>query len=113
MYHLALCLTYAPTEHERFMMIYTHYITPTLEQKISQAHGDLPGTTATDLDHLLELVVFKTIAQFLEPAARLQAVSMYRADPTRLIQWVDQTYPSARIAIVEALTRTLLSLTVE
>ena len=65
------------------------------------------------LDYLLDLTVLKVIANRIETTQRSQALQILRANSAQLAIWLDQTYPTLRLAMIEALTRVLLSLTVE
>lgn len=81
-----------------------------LRQSVLTQVGDSHQPT---LDYLLDLVVLKTVSQLLDASMRQHALSLLRADPNRLSVWLEQNYPLSRLTITEALTRVLLSLTVE
>lgn len=95
------------------MLLYTPYASETILQLRQTALLGLTSKEEPALDYLLNLTVVKTMARQIELAARPQALSLLRADPTRLHAWLSQQYPTSRMAIIEALTRTLLALTVE
>lgn len=94
-------------------LLHQYYETQPIVQLRQSVVTRLSAADVAELDYLLNLVVLKAVAQLLDTAARQHAISLLRVDPSRLVVWLDQTYPLARMTSIEALTRVLLSLTVD
>jgi len=95
------------------MSLFQSYANEPISQLRETVRQNLSTNEQTNLDHLLDLIVIKIIARQLQPADRIQIVGMYRADASRLSVWLDEHYPALRMTITEALTRILLTFTVE
>lgn len=95
------------------MNMHTLFSNEQVKQLLQRISAELNEQEQLNLASLLDAVVIKTIARDIPTSARTAALPLFRADPVRLVQWLDEQYPSLRLTIVEALTRTLLSLTVE
>ncbi len=95
------------------MLLYQNYTNPAIDQLRREVERTLLLVSARDLDQLLDLTVLKSVLRQTDEAAKSHIVSILRADPNRFVFWLDQQFPSARLAVTEALTRVLLSLTVE
>ena len=94
------------------MAFYSFFSTNSVKGLFERAVG-LQQASPADVATLLDVVVLRTVARSLSPAQRQTALSLLRSQPERFVAWLDEAAPSARLAITEALTRTLLSLTVE
>lgn len=95
------------------IMLYQTVATSTVLQLKAELASALSGQELPRLERLLDLVVIKTLHKLIPSAKQPMGVQVIRADVTRLPAWLDQVAPSARTVLNEALTRTLLSLTVE
>lgn len=95
------------------MSLFQSYSNEPISQLRQTVRQGVSSSEQAQLDNLLDLIVIKTIARQLQPAVRTQVLSMYRADATRLSAWLDEHHPALRMAITEALTRILLTFTVE
>lgn len=81
-----------------------------LRQEVAQL---LSPSEQLELYKLLDVTVLKVLSKTLDASAKLQALTLARAELARFATWVNQQYPTTRLTITEALTRVLLSLTVE
>lgn len=81
-----------------------------LRQEVGQS---LSEAEKLDLYKLLDLTVIKVLVKTIDAPARSQLLQLARAELPRFVAWINQQYPTTRLTITEALTRVLLSLTVE
>lgn len=95
------------------MSLSEHYNTEALVQLRSVVQQQLNATQMRQLSELLDLTVIKVLLNNIKPAEKSQTLQLLRAGNDRLIAWTDQAYPTMRLSVTEALTRVLLSLTVE
>ncbi len=95
------------------MHLYQRFATTSIESLRSTILQKLGVESDENLEYLLDLITIKSIKTSIDEAARPQVVGILRADAARLAGWLDQRYPTARMEIIEALTRTMLSLTVQ